>query len=60
MYHNDIHFRDPFSFCPERFLGDPRFASDNRDAFQPFHLGPRNCVGKKCVACSRPVVVSRC
>ncbi|EON96224.1 putative cytochrome p450 protein [Phaeoacremonium minimum UCRPA7] len=47
MYHNDKHFRDPFSYHPERFLGDEQFASDNRDAFQPFHTGPRNCIGRK-------------
>jgi len=47
MYHNEAHFKNPFSYCPDRFLGDPRFASDNRDALQPFHVGPRNCVGRK-------------
>lgn len=47
MYHNDKHFRDPFSYRPERWLGDPYFAEDNKDAFQPFHLGTRNCIGRK-------------
>ena len=47
MYHNDKHFADPFTYHPERWLGDPRFAGDDRDAFQPFHLGPRNCLGRK-------------
>src|SRR3569833_2862867 len=47
MYHNEAHFKNPFSYCPDRILGDPRFASDNRDALQPFHVGPRNCVGRK-------------
>jgi hypothetical protein len=49
LYHNEAHFKDPFSYHPERFLGDPRFDTDNLDAFQPFHIGPRNCVGRKCV-----------
>ena len=34
-------------FHPERFLDDPRFAKDQVDAIQPFHLGPRSCLGRK-------------
>lgn len=49
MYHNEMHFKYPFEYHPERFLGDPRFVGDNRDALQPFHTGPRNCVGRKYV-----------
>lgn len=41
------NFHDPDVFHPERWLGDPRFATDQRDAFQPFSHGPRNCLGKK-------------
>ena len=32
---------------PERFLGDERYANDVRDVLQPFHIGPRNCIGRK-------------
>ena len=46
-YHNKDNFEDPFNYHPERFLGDPKFAGDRRDAFQPFHMGSRNCLGKK-------------
>ena len=42
-------FRDPSSFVPERWLGDPRYETDNRAASQPFSLGPRNCIGKRSV-----------
>ncbi|KAK1491008.1 cytochrome P450 [Colletotrichum cuscutae] len=42
IHHNETYFKDPFSFRPERFLGDPEFATDNRDAFQSFHTGARN------------------
>ena len=41
----NFHGRDVFH--PERWLGDPRFAADQKDAFQPFSYGPRNCLGKK-------------
>lgn len=50
MYHNAKHFKDPFTYHPERFLGDPKFGSDHKDVLQPFHMGPRNCLGRKCVA----------
>ena len=46
MYHHSAHFTDPFAFHPERWLGDPAFTGDCREAFQPFHVGPRNCIGK--------------
>ena len=45
--HREELWRDPWSFHPERFMGDPRFAGDQLDAMQPFSLGPRNCIGKK-------------
>ncbi|KAK1471172.1 cytochrome P450 ClCP1 [Colletotrichum tamarilloi] len=44
MVTSSSYFKDSFSFRPERFLGDPEFATDNRDAFQPFHIGARNCL----------------
>ncbi|MCJ1388900.1 hypothetical protein MMC18_001751 [Xylographa bjoerkii] len=40
------HFRDPEQFIPERWLDDARYAADDREARQPFSLGPRNCIGK--------------
>jgi cytochrome P450 len=46
-YRSSENFTDPESFHPERFLGDSRFASDRKAAFQPFSVGPRNCIGKK-------------
>nr|ACD39760.1 cytochrome P450 [Hypomyces subiculosus] len=32
-------------FHPERWLDDPRFDNDKKDASQPFAVGPRNCIG---------------
>ncbi|KAL2286225.1 hypothetical protein FJTKL_07030 [Diaporthe vaccinii] len=46
LYRNPAYFTDPNSFCPERFLGDPRFAGDERELLQPFHVGKRNCIGR--------------
>ena len=41
------NFRDPDLFAPERWLGDKYFASDNKEASQPFSTGPRSCIGRK-------------
>ena len=46
-YHLEEHFKDPYTFHPERFLDDPSFAGDKLEALQPFHIGPRNCIGRK-------------
>lgn len=40
------NFRDPDRFIPERWLGDPLYADDQRAALQPFSTGPRNCIGR--------------
>lgn len=47
LYHREKHFTDPESYHPERFMGSPQFANDRRDVLQPFHVGPRNCLGRK-------------
>ncbi|KAK2774463.1 cytochrome p450 [Colletotrichum kahawae] len=59
MYHNDKHFRDPFSYRPERWLGDPYFVGDNKDAFQPFHLGTRNCIGRNLAYVEMRLILAR-
>ncbi|OCK74493.1 cytochrome P450 [Lepidopterella palustris CBS 459.81] len=46
MFHNPKFFRNPESFVPERWLGDPRFDGDRKKVFQPFSVGPRDCIGK--------------
>ncbi|KAJ5658528.1 uncharacterized protein N7484_002177 [Penicillium longicatenatum] len=46
LYRREEYFKDPNSFHPERFLGYPEFINDRRDVFQPFHIGPRNCLGR--------------
>ncbi|KAI0975079.1 cytochrome P450 [Xylaria arbuscula] len=44
-YHSHENFKDPEKFVPERWLGDPTYKDDNRDAHQPFSTGTRNCLG---------------
>ncbi|CAK3813169.1 cytochrome P450 [Lecanosticta acicola] len=40
------NFRDPLAFIPERWLGDSKYKDDQREAMQPFSVGPRNCPGR--------------
>lgn len=47
LYRREEYFKDPNTYHPERFLGDPAFADDRREVLQPFHTGPRNCLGRK-------------
>jgi cytochrome P450 len=45
-YHSEANFKDPHLFVPDRWLGDPVYGSDVREAFQPFSYGPRDCLGQ--------------
>ncbi|KAL6788101.1 cytochrome P450 [Trichoderma sp. SZMC 28012] len=42
----EANFTRANEFHPERWLGDARFARDDKKAHQPFSTGPRNCLGK--------------
>ncbi|KAF8605416.1 cytochrome P450 [Ceratobasidium sp. AG-I] len=43
LHYNPKYWDDPEEFIPERFL-DPKW---NRDAFIPFAVGPRSCIGRR-------------
>ena len=47
-YSSATNFKYPDQFLPERWLTpQPEWAlSDEKDAFHPFSIGPRNCIGK--------------
>ncbi|KAM5444445.1 hypothetical protein MaudCBS49596_008032 [Microsporum audouinii] len=45
-YHSERNFLHAEEFIPERWLNDPRFKDDSREIFQPFSIGPRNCIGQ--------------
>ncbi|KAI1145378.1 cytochrome P450 monooxygenase [Nemania diffusa] len=59
IYHDPKNFKDPESFIPERWLGDPRFDSDDKAAFQPFSLGGRNCIGKNLAYAEMKLILAR-
>ena len=48
-YRYEHNFARPNEFIPERWLPDAplEFKSDTRDVLQPFHVGPRGCIGKR-------------
>jgi cytochrome P450 len=52
-YHSPNNFKDPMKFVPERWIESTpeytEYANDRRAIFQPFSVGPRNCIGKKSV-----------
>ncbi|KZL68279.1 trichothecene C-15 hydroxylase (cytochrome P450), partial [Colletotrichum tofieldiae] len=58
-YHSPENFTLPDSFIPERWLDDPRFASDRKDGFQPFSVGPRNCIGRNLAYAEMRLVLAR-
>ncbi|KAL5356335.1 cytochrome P450 monooxygenase [Aspergillus floccosus] len=58
-YHREKYFTDPFSFNPERFLGNERFANDRFDMLQPFHVGPRNCLGRNLAYTEMRLILAR-
>ncbi|KAJ5381530.1 Cytochrome P450 [Penicillium cataractarum] len=46
LYRRDNYFKDANKYHPERFMGDTNFKDDRREVLQPFHIGPRNCLGR--------------
>lgn len=47
VYRSKTNFQDPDVFDPERWLDEPEYGWDRKDAFHPFSIGPRNCIGRK-------------
>ncbi|KAI0199882.1 cytochrome P450 [Astrocystis sublimbata] len=45
MYLSESNFKHANEFIPERWLDDVEFSTDRRHCFNPFSVGPRNCIG---------------
>ncbi|KAL4877750.1 cytochrome P450 [Aspergillus karnatakaensis] len=58
-YRQERNFTDALSFHPERFLNDLRFANDKIKAFQPFNVGPRDCVGRNLAYAEMRLILAR-
>ncbi|KAI1820253.1 benzoate 4-monooxygenase cytochrome P450 [Xylaria intraflava] len=50
---------EPDRFCPERWLGDERFAGDIKKAYHPFSFGPRSCLGKSLALSETRLILSK-
>lgn len=50
----------PEGFIPERWLGEnPEFDGDQRDASQPFQIGPRACIGRNLAYVEIKLIIAR-
>lgn len=45
-YHSPLNFKDPDAFIPERWFPGTGYENDRKDVFNPFSVGPRNCIGQ--------------
>ncbi|KAJ3497466.1 hypothetical protein NLG97_g1880 [Lecanicillium saksenae] len=65
MYRDPCHFNDPNRFNPDRFLnatGSEKLTTgrpDNMDAFNPFLVGPRNCIGQNLAYAEMRLILAR-
>ncbi|KAI3318408.1 cytochrome P450 [Xylariaceae sp. AK1471] len=57
MYRQESNFKNAEKFDPERWLNWNGY--DNRDAFEPFSLGPRNCIGKNLALVELKIILAR-
>jgi cytochrome P450 len=50
IHHNPVYFADPFTFNPSRWIESPTNPAETvalaRKAFNPFSIGPRQCIGR--------------
>lgn len=60
-FHLEANFRDPWRFVPERWLEDcpSEYVDDNKDVFQPFSFGQRNCIGRSLAYMEAKITLSR-
>ncbi|KAL6895379.1 cytochrome P450 [Trichoderma longibrachiatum] len=59
MFHYPEFWTQPEDFVPERWLGDPRFANDQKRIFTPFSAGPRVCIGKNLAYAEMRLILAR-
>ncbi|KAF2226000.1 isotrichodermin C-15 hydroxylase [Elsinoe ampelina] len=59
LYKDEKYFKNPDKFAPERWLDDPEYKDDVRDIFQPFHFGPRSCLGRNLAYAEMRVIFAK-
>jgi cytochrome P450 len=64
-YSSPRNFHQADQFNPERWLSEATdnpaspFFSDNREVFQPFSIGPRNCIGRNLAYAEMRMILAR-
>ncbi|KAL7946971.1 cytochrome P450 [Trichoderma barbatum] len=58
-YHFPDYWAQTEEFIPERWLNDPRFENDKRKVFNPFSIGPRDCIGKNLAYAEMRLILAR-
>ena len=63
LHHNEQYFPQPYEFVPERWLEHKEEGVEGkespRDAFTPFSIGARGCIGKSVAYMEMRLVVGR-
>ncbi|KAK2024329.1 isotrichodermin C-15 hydroxylase [Colletotrichum zoysiae] len=59
MSTNEEYFQDANKFIPERWLGDAAYDRDQKEASQPFSLGPRDCLGRNLAYGEMRIILAR-
>jgi len=59
MYRSSLHFTNPGTFAPERFLGAVEYAKDARSVMNSFSIGPRNCIGRNLAWAEIRIILAR-
>ncbi|KAL8380753.1 hypothetical protein RB595_005166 [Gaeumannomyces hyphopodioides] len=58
-YQSSRNFEDPLAYKPERWINRDEKSRDRLDAVQPFHIGPRNCIGKNLAYSEMRLILAR-
>ncbi|RYP52381.1 hypothetical protein DL768_002412 [Monosporascus sp. mg162] len=59
LLHNDEYFPEPFAFKPERWQSGSGFREASKEAFVPFSLGARGCLGKSMAYLEVSLVIAK-
>ncbi|CAI7663698.1 unnamed protein product [Penicillium bialowiezense] len=57
--HTGRFWKNPETFCPDRWMDDPKYKDDMREAFHPFGVGPRTCVARNLVIIEASLILAR-
>ncbi|KAK7976912.1 hypothetical protein PG989_015375 [Apiospora arundinis] len=59
LLHNEQYFPDAFNFKPARWLEESGPGQSNKQAFAPFSIGNRSCLGKSMAYLEASIIVAK-